>query len=278
MRFPQRWGGPTLVSLGILMMLIGLTLQSLSGRSARIDAAITPANTTLLVNQKIQIQNFIPHLDQFNQIMGGEITVNVNDTKPATWRLYRPYRVADWWIIPGGIHPVAQIKLTQNQRPAETIEQVFPNATEPVYFIYSEQALVFELRYLATANGPGYQLKLAAASEKAPIIPEIVQNDTSFSIPDFDLSGQITIHEKLRLQAYQFSTLGVSMILGGLLLASMGLITLTLAPPNILWLKVITKGRGSRIEVEAEILRTMPPNEETLDQILVLPPLNTPDD
>jgi len=264
-RFSYRWGAPILVMAGILLILIGLVIQALWGSRQVLDLSITDQNIGLLDDQRIRVQTFRPTLDPFQHLVGGEVTLLINGEESLTWQLYHPYRFEDWWIIPGGIQPGAQIDLSQNRGPIETIRPVFPNEIQPAYFIYREQNLRFALHYRATLDGPDYLLTLP----RQPNGPEINQSGRTFTVPALNLVGRASIKETLRLRAYHLPGLGP--ILGGIIMATLGLVLLSLSSPSVMWLTLVTKGRGSRIDVVAETLRTMPPQEDDPTQPLDFP-------
>lgn len=272
----HRWIGPALVLLGLLFLSLGLLIQSLWGNRQTLNVVIGSESAAVVANQPIQIKRFTPTLDEFKQIIGGELTLDLGQTDTLTWQLHRPYRVQGWWIIPGDIQIIAQITLQQNQDPNETVDLTFSEPTTPAEFSSPEQDLLFALRYLPGPNRPDYELKLIGVSESVPEPPQILQDGPAFSVPEFNLKGKISINEVLLLQAYQLPSVGVTG--SGLLMIAVGLVILTLSPPSIVWLQMITRGRGSRIEVTAELLRTMPPDEDDLEQILVLPTWEESDD
>ncbi len=273
---PRRWIGPALVLLGLLFLALGLLIQALWGDRQTLNVIVGPASADVVANQPIHIKRFTPTLDEFKQIIGGELTLDLGQTDTLTWQLHHPYWVQGWWIIPGDIQITAQIVSQQNQGPNETIDLTFSDPMTPIEFSSPEQDLLFELRYLPDPNRPDYELNLIGVSESLPEPPQILRDGPDFSVLEFDLSGKISTNEVLLLQAYRLPGMGV--IGGGLLMIAVGLVILTLPPPSIVWLQMITRGRGSRIEVAAELLKTMPPDENGLEQILVLPIWEESDD
>ena len=266
---PRRWGGPAFVLGGLLLIAFGLVAQAWWGERQTVRLAVGSETVMMAANQPLRLKAFRPTLDEFNQIRGGKITLEAGQTKTLSWQLHRPSYLRGWWVIPVEIQPSAQIKLTQNQNSNETTRLTFADPLKPVEFLSPEQNLLFALRYLPGPDRPDYQLTLIGGPENLAELPPLLRAGANFSVPDFNLTGQVWLSEALLLQAYYLPTLGV--VMAGLLLTGLGLVSLTLPPPRLIWLHIVTKGRGSRIEVVAEFLREMPPETGNLEQILVLP-------
>ena len=274
LRDKYRWGGPALIMLAAVLILSGLFFQATLGQRQAFELGLKRQDIARLGDQVVQAVSFIPVYDRFEQVIGGEVRANVGTGEPVVWQLHHPHGLDNWWVIPAGIRPIVRINLSRNGGPISPIEPAFPGINQPAYFIDQENKLRFALRYRPSPGGPNYKLWLIEPEAEAM---EIKPRGTQFSLPSYHLTGEILIDEVLQLRVYQLSWLGVGLGVLGVGAGIAGLVLLSLSSPIVIWARLLTKGRGSRVSVTAELLRTMPPGEDVLtDDLLVLS--NEPDE
>lgn len=264
---------PLLIMGGIILLIIGLFIQTVWSQHHAFEATLNKETPFVFGEQAIRLKRFAPAVDSRQNLIGGVVGVSINGATDEVWQLHRPHRVNGWWVVAGGVQPTARITLEPENSPAESIEPNFPSANQPAYFIYPAANLRFALHYRATASGPAYQLTVDQSGGETTATPTINQAGHTFGIPDIGLNGRIIFQEKMALRAFKLP--GLFPLAAGFvtLLAGLGLMIFT--SPATLWLTLVTKGRGSRIEVQAEQFRVLNP---TLSQSVRFLPGETTDE
>lgn len=268
-RHHRRWAGPIALAAGLILTVTGLIVQTLWGAGQGAELSIRPGGSAFLASQPVRVRAFNPRRDAFNQLAGGTVVLDIGDQTNLPWRLHRPYRLGGWWFVPAGIRPSAEITLAQTGSPPETIAPHFPAARKPAYFSSPAEGLLFKLTYVPTAAGPDYRLTLIESPDSSAGGAEVVREGAQFFAPAYNMNGAVTIDERLQLRAYRLPGLGF--VLAGLATLLFGLIWLALEPPATMWLALITRGRGSRIEVETLSLRLAPPRLKQPQSPISLP-------
>jgi len=145
----------------------------------------------------------------------------------------------------------------------EQLTMVFEDPSRPLVVAYSPQEISLELRYRIENNQPAYRLSVRAQNNTHNI--KVTQDGESFNIPDLGITGKVTLQNKFRLRAYKLPGLFV-FILGALFLLA-GAIQFLLPAPIFIYIKTVTKGRGSRIEANIEGLASEAYLQKTLSEI-----------
>ncbi len=239
-----RWAGPALVAAGLLTTIAGGVVQTIWGQSAE-GLLTTQAETPVLLAGKSFRLTGISFDGNTPETAGPGIAHLSINRNSQSRQLQRPYRFEGWWFVPVTAQAIARVTFVKGDT-AQNIDLVFKAANRSVRFVYAPENLLFELRQTA-ANKPAYSLKILNNDAM-----RITQNSENFVINGLDMRGQVTIKNRLLVRGFRLP--GLALMLPGGLLMLVGLIVLTLPPPVIIRLTVITKGRGSRIKAEAETL------------------------
>jgi hypothetical protein len=250
------WLGPGLFLAGVLCLMVGLTSQFVFGQSDSVvlsslsTANNRPSQQNTIGGESLSLQNFIPQQGLGGQMVGGraEISFNESETEAESrsLSLHRPHFRGGWWLIPRRVQYEARLNLG-----AERLNLNFVNPNQAISFSYPAENLTFEIRYLPTEQGGDYRLNLLAEAGNPPA--EITQTGDRFRIESLNLSGQVQLIERVQVVGYRVP--GLIFLLVGASLIAVGLGSVLLAPPSLIWVQATSIGRGSKIETRAEHLR-----------------------
>jgi len=279
-RHQRRWWGPMLIIIGIIFILAGSVIQALWGHRQTFELPLKGNNVAYLGTDPISIRSFTPQSDTFARLVGGQAVVDIGEVKNRQWQLHRPYRHQQWWLILAGLRPNIRIDLAQSNQSAETMGPQFENTLHPASFTTADGRLGFELHYMFTSSEPDYRLQLThwpGQSDRSPeVAPKVIREGSTFTVPSLGLQGRAIVDQKIQMRAYQLPGLWPGLI--GLLTIIGGLAWLAGPPPVILWVSMVTKGRGSRLEVEVVGLNTVSPDQDHLSVLETLTLSETVDD
>lgn len=238
-RHRWRWLAPVLLPAGILLLMAGVVAQTIWGQAETVLLSAQSARPINFIGAPIRLVSFTPITAFTGNLLGGELALATAAGDPVLARLHQPARLNGWWLIPTKLQPMAQISFA-DQAEAEKMAMAIPDIARPIYFAYPDKNLLFELRYQVTP--PHYRLVLTGAPGRQPV----TRVDGSFSVPGAGLTGRILIEDKILLKAYKIPGL-LFFLAGGLSLLAVS-VMLFLPAPAIVTLRIITKGRGSKIE------------------------------
>ena len=260
-RFAWRWAKPLWLVGGLLLIILALTIQFLFGGSQTAILATANPEMVNLGGQAIILENFSAFSNQAGQVTGGLINLKTANDERLTWQLHRPKYYAGWWIVPTRVQHIGQLTLAQNDNPAQNLELIFLSATEKKQVNSAETDLIFEISYLPNAENPS--AGLALIPQTGAEMPQIERQGETFSLPAFNLQGSLSLHDRIFVQAHRLPGLGL--LLGGSLMLLVGLLLFILPPPQIFTIQLLTKGRGSRLEIQGETLNSYYPVQQTLN-------------
>lgn len=233
----QAWFAPVLVFGGIILLIIGLAVQTIWGDSQQVLPELGGAPTTF-VGQRVQITGF----------SGNSLSLTI-DGQPAEWPFGQWQRWHGWWLAPPKAQPLAKITFTDGTT-TENLTLVFDDISRPLIFTYAPRQQSLELRY-AIVNGHGdYRLRVRDAQNTT--LEAATQHGRDFSLPEAGITGTIEIQDKFLLQAYRLPGV-VFLALGGLLLI-FGAAWWFFGTPIIVRLIAVVKGRGSRVDMNIHTL------------------------
>lgn len=252
-RNPGRWSGPVWLATGLLLLLSGAMLQSVGGQSSGVMLSAKNSAPAMLAGQPVRLEAFLPQGDRAGNLTGGEVMLAFGKETPIQQMLYRPFYRQGWWILPARLQPQARVIFALKQD-AEEIDLVFQSPNKPVQFKHTTQDLIFTLFYKVEDGKSDYRLTVVNSKPGAPIL--VAKNNTKFAIADLDLNGNIFVEDRVLVRAAKlpglpFFLLGIAMLLTGLIL-------MLLPKPALIRLDVVTKGRGSRINITTEGMRKAP--------------------
>ncbi len=265
-RYVWRWTRPLLLLGGFLVISFGVIWQFLWG--ARDELVILTEQVSprsFIDEQLISVKKFYPQADRVGRVVGGEIEMELNGQE-MTWYLHHPHRYQGWWVIANQVQHTVRVQFIAEGIEIPPLDLIFFEATEKRPFAYPAKGLTFMMEYIVSEQGGDYRLRIIQATDINDLNVPVVQDGQNFLIPQFGLQGQVTLEDRLFFQAYRLS--GFIFILIGLILFAIGLLLFIILPPSIVWFKIVSKGRGSWIEVEADIFRSLIPFADPLEQVL----------
>ncbi len=260
----RQWGWlrPIALTLGVVLLITGIALQTIFGDTAQILLTEHSAPATF-IGHTFSAAEFLPHSGANQQLVGGTVQLQLDDGTPQAWSLNRWQLIDGWWLLPPKPRPTAKITFN-NKDTSETLTRTFDTVDKPLIFTYTPQKQTLELRYTAD----GYQLSTQDADTGKTEIA--VRNGETFSLPQLGVSGTVIITNRFLLQAYRLPGL-LPMALGALMLLFGGIQFLRPAPVTV-WLNVVVKGRGSRIDATIETLGSAASAEKIAAELLTLQP------
>jgi len=246
-RHPRRWSSPLALVLGVLLVVLGVVIQSLWGGVGEITLSAHGDTPLSFVGRSVQLQSITSHADRGGNLSGASVTLAV-DGQTVDGQLHRPFRLDGWWLVPARLQPLARITIAGEQT-SDEIDLIFGDTTRPLRFAFAPQGVTFELRYVPAPDTPTYRLNIVSPALSAQ---PVVQQNQLFFVPDLGLRGQVVLRDRLLLRAYKLP--GFVPLAAGSVLFLLGMAGLWLPLPAIVRLQVVTRGRGSRIAAEVETL------------------------
>lgn len=266
------WAGSSLFLLSWLIILASLIICFIWGERQQVVLSTgNDASRLQLGTQTLFLDSFTPAQSTHVNLDGRLVLVDGATRLPPV-QLNQPHYYRGWWLIPTNVVPVMRVSFTEQiPFPATTTDQVtlvFTDQDLTQSFVYARRNLTFEFAYQVNENEPGYSLRLV--DQETPI--EIDSNNNTFFLPNFNLNGQINIQHRLNLKAYYLPWAGLTGVLVGIATWVFSLLLLVGPPPILLQFSIISRGRGSHIEVDLEHGQTLTPYPPPIDSLLQLTP------
>lgn len=241
-RHPRAWLAPALALGGLVLLIVGLAVQTIWGNSQQILLANDSAPATF-IGQTVKITGFSP-----GENGGGTLTATA-DGQPVEWQMGRWQRWRGWWVAPPKAQPLAKITFNDGDT-TENMTLIFDDIRRPLVFTYAPRQQSLELRYTIAGGHGDYRLRVRDTQNAT--IETAVQHGQSFALPGMGITGEIVIQDKFLLRAYRLP--GIAPLALGALLLVLGAAGWFFGGAAVVRLTAVTKGRGSRVDIAVHTL------------------------
>lgn len=255
------WIWPIALYVGILMVLFGVTLQTIWGDSV-VGLVTENGGSTPFIGHTISSMKFVPVASADNTVSQGMIQFQFDNESSESWSIRRWHYRDGWWIMPPQPQPLAKITFS-NQNTTEHVTLVFEDISKPLEFSYSPSQTALVVQFAATDGHSDY--RIFSRDTDGTQIESAEQTGATFQLPTAGINGKVDLQNRVFLHAVR---------LPGLIFWVLGVLALVLAAslrlfftPVIITIAVVVKGRGSRLDVMVEALCAPGGTEKIADKM-----------